>query len=1022
MKSATPRANCEISAPTTSPAETHRRHRQNQNQIHRRQIRLHSIRSEIISITTSKPYKKSPTMAASNTSINLTKIKSSTIVERPNHHNHRHTHHQQAPQNNQKHRRTMLISQLAQTTNCYTLFLLSLLSLSISSCLSSTINMHNNNQANSISAAQDATGQIFTCGKLYYRTFHLDQQRNVLYVGAMDNLFKVNLANINKTNCLEDAIRLEPSDTQKCITKGKSESFDCRNHIKVIQPMTRLGDKLYVCGTNAYNPRDYLVHAGNLSVSGAELAGGGMGPSGAHLGVGGPAQAECPFDPDDNSTAIWVNSGNPSDAPALYTGTATDFNKADPLIFRTELYNQTSGQKIHEAKRTTKYDSKWLDKPNFVGSFEIGDYVYFFFRENAVEYINCGKSIYSRVARVCKRDNGFKPAMYEKVWTTFLKARLNCSIPGEFPFYFDEIQSIYRNPFDEHKFHAVFTTSQNGLAGSAICSFSLEAIQEAFNGKFKEQQSSTAAWLPVPSYKLNQNEPRPGTCVDDTQALSDNLVTFIRGHPLMDSAVANDNNRPVFYRRDIMFTKIVVDVIEIDGVRYTVYFVGTNTGHVYKIVEWPGPTMGAGGGPLSMENSSGGGSPSMGGFLSALSDAISSSSSTANNNAGGSSQQSSGGSSQQGGAHPNLGSQATLVEVIEATVPEPVRAMELSSRHKSLYVASDSIVRQINLLNCKQRHDSCMQCVRDPYCGWDRKHLECKHFSSIDSASLIQDITNESPDLCHSVIKHKDVYVNWGQSVHLPCKFNGFIQESQDLQQLLAAQQRQSVQQQQLHLQRLSAGNGVGGSLTQPAASSMYSGAGGLQGPQLTASAAAMSAAMSSSTGDSYLRHASSLAGSQPHGLVQPAQYIQWYYHRRDNVLSPGYPVLQRRDKFILAADQGLVIMNANEPGWYQCRLGNQIIHSYNLIIDTKTCAAPNEQEFKRIYADWCREIEHYKSAYRNWHAKQNRCQAFNANQQQHHTNQGPVMMARESSGGPPNQQVAGSGDQSNMMWTTHNK
>lgn len=25
----------------------------------------------------------------------------------------------------------------------------------------------------------------FTCGKLYYRTFHLDQQRNVLYVGAM---------------------------------------------------------------------------------------------------------------------------------------------------------------------------------------------------------------------------------------------------------------------------------------------------------------------------------------------------------------------------------------------------------------------------------------------------------------------------------------------------------------------------------------------------------------------------------------------------------------------------------------------------------------------------------------------------------------------------------------------------------------------------------------------------------------------------------------------------------------------
>lgn len=115
--------------------------------------------------------------------------------------------------------------------------------------------------------------------------------------------------------------------------------------------MNKSGDKLYVCGTNAYNPRDYLVHASNLSVSGDASV----------VGVGGPAQAECPFDPEDNSTAIWVERGNPSEAPALYTGTATDFNKADPLIFRTELYNQTSGHKIHEAKRTTKYDSKWLD-------------------------------------------------------------------------------------------------------------------------------------------------------------------------------------------------------------------------------------------------------------------------------------------------------------------------------------------------------------------------------------------------------------------------------------------------------------------------------------------------------------------------------------------------------------------------------------------------------------------------------------------------------------------------------------
>ena len=166
----------------------------------------------------------------------------------------------------------------------------------------------------------------------------------------------------------EDAIRLEPSDTQKCISKGKSEAFECRNHIKVIQPISKSAERLYVCGTNAYNPRDYLLQASNLSL----LLG---GDNGAQLmGVGAGAQAECPFDPEDNSTAIWVERGNPSDAPALYTGTATDFNKADPLIFRTELYNQTTGQKVHEAKRTTKYDSKWLDSEYLYSGASLGQF------------------------------------------------------------------------------------------------------------------------------------------------------------------------------------------------------------------------------------------------------------------------------------------------------------------------------------------------------------------------------------------------------------------------------------------------------------------------------------------------------------------------------------------------------------------------------------------------------------------------------------------------------------------------
>lgn len=29
--------------------------------------------------------------------------------------------------------------------------------------------------------------------------------------------------------------------------------------------------------------------------------------------------------------------------------------------------------------------------PDFVSSYDVDDYVYFFFRETAIEYINCGK-------------------------------------------------------------------------------------------------------------------------------------------------------------------------------------------------------------------------------------------------------------------------------------------------------------------------------------------------------------------------------------------------------------------------------------------------------------------------------------------------------------------------------------------------------------------------------------------------------------------------------------------------------
>ena len=97
-----------------------------------------------------------------------------------------------------------------------------------------------------------------------------------------------------------------------------------------------------------------------------------------------------------------------------------------------------------------------LTEPNFVAAFDIGLFAYFFLRENAVEH-DCGRTVYSRVARVCKNDVGGR-FLLEDTWTTFMKARLNCSRPGEVPFYYHELQSAFHLP-EQDLIYGVFTTN-----------------------------------------------------------------------------------------------------------------------------------------------------------------------------------------------------------------------------------------------------------------------------------------------------------------------------------------------------------------------------------------------------------------------------------------------------------------------------------------------------------------------------------------------------------------------------------
>ncbi|KAL1513542.1 hypothetical protein ABEB36_002943 [Hypothenemus hampei] len=431
------------------------------------------------------------------------------------------------------------------------------------------------------------------------------------------------------------------NDAKMCIMKGKDEE-NCQNYIRIMAKTSQ--NRLLLCGTNAFKPicREYNVLNRNYTVEREK-----------------PGQAVCPYDPHHNSTAIYVDGD-------LYTGTVADFSGMDPIIYREPL-------------QTEQYDSMSLNAPDFVGSMTQGDYVYFFFRETAVEYINCGKAVYSRVARVCKNDRG-GPHRFRNRWTSFLKSRLNCSVTGEFPFYFNEIQSTTElidgkyGDVSAQLIYGTFTTPPNSISGSAVCAFSLQDITDTFEGNFKEQTAINSNWLPVLSSKVP--DPRPGQCHNDSRTLPDLTLNFIKTHSLMDESVPNFFGQPIVIRTSFhyRFTQIAVDpqVIVPGGKAYDVLFIGTDNGKIIKAVNG-----------LSADT--------------------------------------------------RQGVRTVVVEEIQIFPGHvPVRGIKIMKSAKGegrLIVVSDSEVQSLRLHRCdSNKISSCSECValQDPYCAWDKVQGKCR--------------------------------------------------------------------------------------------------------------------------------------------------------------------------------------------------------------------------------------------------------------------------------------------------------
>uniref|UniRef100_A0A8B9GL64 Semaphorin-6A n=1 Tax=Amazona collaria TaxID=241587 RepID=A0A8B9GL64_9PSIT len=496
-----------------------------------------------------------------------------------------------------------------------------------------------------------------------------------LYIAARDHIYTVDM-DTSHTEEIYFSKKLtwksRQADVDTCRMKGKHKD-ECHNFIKVL--LKRNEDTLFVCGTNAFNPSCRNYKMDTLEVLGDEFSG----------------MARCPYDAKHANVALFAEG-------KLYSATVTDFLAIDAVIYRSLGDSPTL--------RTVKHDSKWLKEPYFVQAVDYGNYIYFFFREIAVEYNSMGKVVFPRVAQVCKNDMGGSQRVLEKQWTSFLKARLNCSVPGDSHFYFNILQAVT----DVIHFSgrdvvlATFSTPYNSIPGSAVCAYDMLDIANVFTGRFKEQKSPDSTWTPVPDERVPK--PRPGCCAGSTSLekyvtsneFPDDTLNFIKTHPLMDEAVPSIVNRPWFLRTMVRYrlTKIAVDSAAGPYQNYTVVFLGSEKGIILKFLARTGNS----------------------GFL----------------------------------------NDSLFLEEMNIYNPEKcsydsvedkrIVSMQLDKPSSALYVAFSTCVIKVPLGRC-ERHSKCKKaCIasRDPYCGWMKESGVCTQLVLGSKLAFEQDIEHGNTD------------------------------------------------------------------------------------------------------------------------------------------------------------------------------------------------------------------------------------------------------------------------------------
>ncbi|XP_056598837.1 semaphorin-4E isoform X1 [Triplophysa dalaica] len=530
-------------------------------------------------------------------------------------------------------------------------------------------------------------------GVLNYTTMLVREDLNLLILGAREAIFALDLANITSKKAM---MKWQVTDEQndECVRKGKDATNQCKNYIRILHKKD--DGTMYTCGTKAFNPTcGYLSWAdGQLVLEDKQEDGKG----------------KCPFDPFQGYTSAMVDG-------VLYSATSINFRGSELAMTRS------SDEIIR-----TDVTANWLSEPNFIHMAHIpesenkpegdDDKIYLFFTEAAVEYDSYSKVDVSRVARVCKGDLGGQRTLQKK-WTSFLKARLECSVPNtKLPYLVQDAFHLCPGNWRTCVFYVVFTPQSDSSQSSAVCAYGIEDIKAVFSkGKFKvpvKVETSFVKWL---VYTSDLPDPRPGACIDDyarskginrSLDLPDKTLQFIKDNHLMDQEVKPLGKRPLLVRTGPAFTRIVVaTTTDLNGDSHHIMFIGTKSGSVLKAVNYDGEMV-------IMEE----------------------------------------------------------IQLFESS--QPIKILRLSNSTQQLYAGSDAGVVQVSVSKCG-RYDTCLDCVlaRDPYCGWNLDTDRCSTVNtSHRDSSVIQSVKEGNASRCQQLDNSKPVNISFflGNTVKLWCQ------------------------------------------------------------------------------------------------------------------------------------------------------------------------------------------------------------------------------------------------------------